>query len=92
MEDLDDYHAALAEVFWVSKKHVIISVPREPLWRMLNRARGKYLGQFGNTPGHINHWNVKSLVKLIGEFFVSIHKCNTLPKNEVLSCPGNIAS
>jgi len=79
LEHLDDYHAALAEVFRVSKKDVIISVPNEPLWRILNIARGKYLGQFGNTPGHINHWNVKSIVKLVREFGICIGVEKTLP-------------
>lgn len=35
----------------------ILSVPREPIWRMLNCARGKYLKDLGNTPGHLNHWS-----------------------------------
>jgi len=79
LEHLDDYRAGLSEVFRVSKKDVIISVPNEPLWRILNIARGKYLGQFGNTPGHINHWNVRSLVKLIGGFGICIGVETTLP-------------
>ncbi len=33
------------------------SVPREPLWRGLNMARGAYWGALGNTPGHLNHWS-----------------------------------
>ena len=28
-----------------------MSVPREPLWRGLNMARGAYLRDLGNTPG-----------------------------------------
>ena len=28
-----------------------VSVPREPIWRAANMARGKYLGALGNTPG-----------------------------------------
>jgi len=27
-----------------------VSVPREPLWRMLNMARGAYWKSLGNTP------------------------------------------
>jgi hypothetical protein len=30
-------------------------VPREPIWRIGNMARGRYLGDLGNTPGHIQH-------------------------------------
>ena len=31
-------------------------VPFEPLWRIGNMARRRYLRQLGNTPGHVNHW------------------------------------
>ena len=30
---------------------LLVSVPREPLWRGLNMARGAYLKDLGNTPG-----------------------------------------
>lgn len=65
LEHLEDYNTALAEIFRVARKTVIISVPREPLWRCLNFARGKYWSDWGNTPGHINHWSRSSLIKLL---------------------------
>ena len=37
--------------------HLLVSVPREPLWRALNLARGAYVRDLGNTPGHVNHWS-----------------------------------
>lgn len=48
---------ALDEIARVASRDVVVSVPREPLWRAANMARGKYLGQLGNTPGHVNHWS-----------------------------------
>ena len=41
------------------------SVPREPLWRGLNMARGAYWKDLGNTPGHLNHWSKRSFVRLL---------------------------
>jgi len=70
LEHLEDYRGALKEIFRVSRKHVIVSVPNEPLWRILNIVRRKYLKSWGNTPGHINHWNRPRFVKLIEEFGV----------------------
>jgi hypothetical protein len=32
---------------------------------MLNVARGAYLTQLGNTPGHRNHWSKRSFVRLL---------------------------
>jgi 2-polyprenyl-3-methyl-5-hydroxy-6-metoxy-1,4-benzoquinol methylase len=45
--------------------HLLVSVPREPLWRGLNMARGAYLKDLGNTPGHVNHWSKRSFVRLL---------------------------
>lgn len=61
LEHLEHPDKALAELARVAKKHVLISTPREPIWRILNMARGKYLGDFGNTPGHIQHWSSRGL-------------------------------
>jgi 2-polyprenyl-3-methyl-5-hydroxy-6-metoxy-1,4-benzoquinol methylase len=47
--------------------HVLVSVPREPMWRGLNMARGAYLKDLGNTPGHLNHWSRKAFVALLSQ-------------------------
>ncbi len=47
-----------------TSKNIIASVPLEPLWRVLNVARFKYLSQLGNTPGHFNHWSRYSFLKM----------------------------
>lgn len=65
LEHLDHPEAALKEIKRISKKYLILGVPREPLWCFLNMARFKYLKDFGNTPGHLNHWSKRSLIKLI---------------------------
>jgi hypothetical protein len=41
----------LAEMARCAARHLLVSVPREPLWRALNMARGAYLRELGNTPG-----------------------------------------
>jgi SAM-dependent methyltransferase len=65
LEHLDDPAKALAEVCRVSKKWVIASVPREPIWCMLNLARLKYVTALGNTPGHLNHWSAGGFKKFV---------------------------
>jgi len=69
LEHLENPATALAEICRVAKDQVLISVPREPLWRILNVCRGKYWHQFGNTPGHIQHFSKKSLLQLLGKYF-----------------------
>ena len=60
---------ALAELARVARRDVVVSVPREPIWRAANLARGKYLTDLGNTPGHINHWGTKAFAELVGRRF-----------------------
>jgi hypothetical protein len=48
----------------VAARHLLVSVPREPLWRALNVARGAYVRDLGNTPGHVNHWSRGSFVQM----------------------------
>lgn len=59
LEHLEEPEKALQELLRVSNRYLLVSVPREPIWRLLNMARGKYIGDFGNTPGHIQHWSSK---------------------------------
>jgi hypothetical protein len=68
LEHLTDYEAALKELFRVASGYVLISVPNEPLWRILNIFRLKYLKYLGNTPGHINHWSPAKLKKVLNNF------------------------
>jgi 2-polyprenyl-3-methyl-5-hydroxy-6-metoxy-1,4-benzoquinol methylase len=65
LEHVPDPKHTLAEMVRCASGHLLVSVPREPLWRMLNMARGAYLSDLGNTPGHLNHWSKRSLVGLL---------------------------
>ena len=53
---------------------MIITVPNEPLWRILNILRFKYLKDFGNTPGHVNHFSKEKLKKIIYENNLKVEK------------------
>jgi SAM-dependent methyltransferase len=57
---------ALAEISRVARGPVVASVPREPLWRVLNLARGKYVRALGNTPGHVQHWSRRGFARQVG--------------------------
>jgi 2-polyprenyl-3-methyl-5-hydroxy-6-metoxy-1,4-benzoquinol methylase len=65
LEHVPDPDHTLAEMARCAERHLLVSVPREPLWRMLNIARGAYLSELGNTPGHLNHWSRRSFVRLL---------------------------
>ncbi len=65
LEHVPDPEHTLAEMARCASSHLLVSVPREPLWRMLNMARGAYWSALGNTPGHLNHWSRRSFVSLL---------------------------
>ena len=65
LEHLPDPEHTLSEMARCARGHLLVSVPREPLWRMLNMARGAYWPALGNTPGHLNHWTRRSFVELL---------------------------
>jgi 2-polyprenyl-3-methyl-5-hydroxy-6-metoxy-1,4-benzoquinol methylase len=66
LEHVPTPERVVAEMARVASGHLIVSVPHEPLWRLLNLARGAYVRDLGNTPGHINHWTRRSFVSLLG--------------------------
>lgn len=65
LEHLEFPERGLSEICRVSGQAVLISTPREPLWRCLNLLRGKYWRDWGNTPGHVQHFSKSGLVRLI---------------------------
>jgi 2-polyprenyl-3-methyl-5-hydroxy-6-metoxy-1,4-benzoquinol methylase len=65
LEHVPEPEATVAEMARVASRHLLVSVPREPLWRALNVARGAYWRSLGNTPGHVNHWSRRAFSELL---------------------------
>jgi 2-polyprenyl-3-methyl-5-hydroxy-6-metoxy-1,4-benzoquinol methylase len=84
LEHVPDPEATLSEMARVARRHLLVSVPREPLWRTLNMARGAYLGALGNTPGHVNHWSKRGFVALLSRHGRVLEVRTPLPWTMVL--------
>ena len=67
LEHVPDPRAVLAEIARVGRGAVVLSVPWEPVWRIGNLARGRYVRDLGNTPGHIQHFGRRRFRRLVGE-------------------------
>ena len=65
LEHVPDPEHTVSEMARCAARHLLVSVPREPLWRVVNMARGAYWSDLGNTPGHLNHWSRRSFVELL---------------------------
>lgn len=59
---------ALLEIRRVGRESFVLSVPREPIWRIANVARGRYVRDLGNTPGHLNHWSTRQFRNLVDAY------------------------
>lgn len=79
LEHLDDPQAALSRLAELASPYLVVSVPREPIWRLLNMARGKYWRALGNTPGHLQHWSGTGFRKLLDRYVEVIAIAHPLP-------------
>jgi SAM-dependent methyltransferase len=68
LEHVPEPERTLAEMARVAERYLLVSVPREPIWRMVNMARGAYWKSLGNTPGHVNHWSKVSFKSLLTQY------------------------
>jgi 2-polyprenyl-3-methyl-5-hydroxy-6-metoxy-1,4-benzoquinol methylase len=76
LEHLGEPARALGVLARLAQPGLIVSVPREPLWRLLNVARGRYWRALGNTPGHLQHWCTRSFLALL-EDHVEVREVRT---------------
>ena len=69
LEHLQEPGICLSEIRHLSAGCILLTVPWEPVWRILNICRLSYLSEWGNTPGHLQHWNRKKFRALVDSYF-----------------------
>lgn len=79
LEHLEHPDAGLDTLAKLASPWLLTSVPREPIWRAMNMARGKYLDAWGNTPGHLNHWSRASFLRFLSRRFDIVQVATPLP-------------
>lgn len=79
LEHLPDPDAALATLAALACPWLLVSVPREPVWRALNLARLSYVGDLGNTPGHLGHWSKRGFLAFLRERVTVVEVRSPLP-------------
>ncbi len=69
MEHIPQPARALDELARVCTGTLVLSVPFEPVWRAGNLARRRYVRDWGNTPGHVNHWTRWGFRRFVASVF-----------------------
>jgi SAM-dependent methyltransferase len=85
LEHVPDPDRALRELRRVGTSTLIASVPFEPVWRIGNMVRGRYLRDLGNTPGHVNHWTRWGFTRFVGNRFDVVDTVSPVPWTMVLA-------
>lgn len=87
LEHLESPAEAVDCLASVCGQHLLVSVPREPIWRAMNMARGKYLLDLGNTPGHVQHWSRAGFLALLQRRFDIVAVRSPMPWTMALCRP-----
>ncbi|MEZ5472839.1 MAG: class I SAM-dependent methyltransferase [Marinicella sp.] len=90
LEHLENPQLALQKMAILNADYYLFSVPREPLWRILNFIRGKYMKDWGNTPDHRNHWSSRGFVKFVNQELEVVAVNKPLPWTMVLAKPKSL--
>lgn len=84
LEHLPDPLVGLRSLLLIDADRYLLSVPREPIFRMMNVARGAYVRDLGNSPGHLHHWSKRSFIKLVSSYLEPIRIETPLPWTMIL--------
>ena len=87
LEHLPNPQDGLAALWAQRAEWYLLSVPREPIWRAMNMARSAYLKDFGNSPGHLQHWSQRGFLRFIGQALKPVVIRAPLPWTVVLCQP-----
>jgi ubiquinone/menaquinone biosynthesis C-methylase UbiE len=84
LQILHDPQRALRQLHRVCARYALLSVPREPWSRLLNVARGAYARDFGNPPGHVQHYHRADFLNMVQGHFRVVKVALPIPWTVVL--------
>ena len=87
LEHLEHPEGGLRLIAAATKKAAVLSVPREPNFRVLNFLRGQHFADFGNAPGHVQHWSSRAFQKFVEAEFTILKVKTLLPWTVILAQP-----
>lgn len=87
LEHLDEPERAVQLLARQARRALVFTVPREPIWRVLNVARGKYLSRLGNSHGHVQHWSRSGFLTMLRRHVDVVASRSPMPWTQALCRP-----
>ena len=85
LEHIPDPGQMLPILERLTRRHLLLSVPWEPMFRGLNFLRGKHLRAWGNDPEHVNHWGRRGFLRFVEQRFTVVEAPLVAPWTMVLA-------
>jgi SAM-dependent methyltransferase len=70
LEHLIEPGPYLEQMVKLTRRDLLLTVPWEPWFRLMNLARGRDLRRWGNHPEHVNHWGLPRFQDFVGAYAV----------------------
>jgi trans-aconitate methyltransferase len=68
LEHLAEPEKFLERLVAYTGSHLLLTVPWEPWFRIMNLLRGRDINRLGNHPEHINQWNIRQFKRLVARY------------------------
>lgn len=65
LEHIPNPEPVLRKLVSLADRYLVLTVPREPWFQLLNFLRGRDLARLGNHPEHVNRWSKSGFEKFV---------------------------
>ena len=87
LEHLFEPEKVLKRLVSMADEYVLLTVPNEPWFQLMNLVRGRDLIRLGNHPEHINHWNKDTFSEFVSPYAEVIDVTTRFPFVILLAKP-----
>jgi trans-aconitate methyltransferase len=87
LEHLPDPVSALKRLVDLSSERLLLTVPAEPWFQIVNLARGRHLARLGNHPEHVNRWSFSKFGRLVSNHAQIVRAYRVFPFTVVVAKP-----
>jgi len=79
LEHLIDPGLFLGKLVTLSRNLLLLTVPWEPWFQLMNLIRGRDISRLGNHPEHVNLWTVRGFKKFVCQHAKLLHVTTVFP-------------